>query len=80
MKLIDIIENKINDYLVRYVKTWYWLATNTGIPKGTITDIKYKKNKSLNLSTLITIIRALGITVAEFFDDKIFEEMIEGID
>ena len=44
------------------------------LSKGTIVCVQYSKYKSVNLSTLITIIRALNITIPEFFDSPLFLE------
>lgn len=44
------------------------------MPHETMRYLMGNKNKTVNMKTVLLIIRGLGITAAEFFDDPIFED------
>ena len=73
MKLSEVVAIRIRNILKNKKMTQYRLEINSGLPKGTFTSLMYSRYKSVNLTTLIIVIRALGMTVSEFFDDPIFE-------
>ena len=51
----------------------YRLEKITGISHSTLASLIGEKKGSCTLRTLMIIIRALGISMSEFFDDPIFE-------
>ena len=53
--------------------TQYRLEQNSGISHGTMNSFLNGRNKSCNLTTIVLIIRAFGMSISEFFDDPIFE-------
>jgi len=54
--------------------SWYKLEQESLLSKGTIVYVQYSKYKSVNLSTLLTIISTLDISIPEFFDSPLFSE------
>ena len=53
--------------------TQYKLAQETGLYHSTMTDILNCKYQTPNFKNMALIIRALGMTMAEFFDSKYFD-------
>lgn len=51
----------------------YRLEKIIAMPHNTMKTLMTERNKSVNLKTVMQIIRGLGMTTAEFFDDPIFE-------
>ena len=74
MKISKAITTRINEMLIEKDLSWYKLEKITGLSKGTIVGIQYSKYKSVNLTTLVIIIRALSISIDEFFKSPLFSE------
>lgn len=74
MKISKAITTRINEILIEKDLSWYKLEKITGLSKGTIVGIQYSKYKSVNLTTLVIIIRALSISIDEFFKSPLFSE------
>lgn len=51
------------------------LATICGITQSTLNNIVSKRNHSTTVSTLQKICDGLGITILDFFDDPLFENL-----
>lgn len=73
MKVSKAISMRIREILKEKNITQYRLEISSGISHATMMDIMNARRESCNVKTLIIIIRTLGITVSEFFDDPIFE-------
>ena len=74
MTISKAVSARINEILINKNMTWYKLEHVTGLNKGTIIGIQYSRYKSINLTTLVIIIRALGISIDEFFNSPLFSE------
>lgn len=70
--LSDAIVDRLLKYMGEQNLTQYKLASLSGVPFSTIKSIMQKRTKSIDLKTLISISNGLGISVAEFLDDKSF--------
>ncbi|MBQ6162985.1 MAG: helix-turn-helix transcriptional regulator [Clostridia bacterium] len=55
------------------------LATVSGITQSTLQNVTSGRNKSTTVSTVKKICDGLGITVREFFDDDIFDNLEQEI-
>jgi len=73
MTLANAVSKRIRNILNEKKMTQYRLEQNAGISHSTMSCFLNGRYKSCNLTTVVLIIRALGMTVAEFFDDPIFE-------
>ncbi len=74
MKVSQAVAKRIREILKQKKMSQYRLELNSGLSKGTFISLMYARYKSVNLSTLIIIIRTLGITINEFFDSPLFSE------
>ena len=74
MTISQAVTARINEILREKDMTWYKLEQITGLSKGTIIGIQYSRYKSINLTTLVIIIRALCISIDEFFKSPLFNE------
>ena len=61
MTISKAVTTRINELLVQKNMSWYKLEQESLLSKGTIVCVQYSKYKSVNLSTLITIILAITI-------------------
>lgn len=74
MKISEIIAKRIREILAEKDISIYRLEKNSGLSKGTISSVMYARYTGINITTLIVIIRTLGISVQEFFDSPLFDE------
>ena len=74
MKVSQAVATRIREILAEKNMTQYRLEMNSGLSKGTLTSLMYARYKGVNLTTLITVIRTLGITIYEFFKSPLFDE------
>ena len=74
MTISQAVTARINELLIEKGMTWYRLEHITGLSKGTIIGIQYSRYKSVNLTTLVVIIRALGVSIDEFFKSPLFTD------
>lgn len=73
MTLMEAIVIRIKQLLKQRNWSQYRLEQNSGVSHNTMTTLFQCRNKSCNIATVVLIIRAFGMTVAQFFDDPIFE-------
>ncbi len=55
------------------------LATESGIPRSTIKNILYGKSQNPGILTIKKLCDGLEITLPEFFNTKVFEELEQEI-
>lgn len=77
MRLVEAVGKRIQALIDEKKITCYKLAKDGGIPRQTIAAILNGKNKTVSLNTIFQITETLGITLDDFFHDKIFEEVTE---
>lgn len=74
MKVSQAVATRIREILAEKNMSLYRLEINSGLSKGTLTSLMYARYKGVNLTTLIIVIRTLGISVDEFFKSPLFDE------
>lgn len=73
MTLSEAVAKRVRGILNEKNMTQYRLEQNSGVNHSTMKAFLNGRYKSCNLTTVVLIIRSFGMTVAEFFDDPIFE-------
>jgi len=73
MKLNKAFALRVRELLKSKKMTQYKLAQETGLYHSTMTDILNCKYETANFTNMALIIRALGVTMAEFFDSPLFD-------
>lgn len=73
MKLSTAVAMRISNILREKNMSQYRLERNIAMPHNTMKSLMGERNRSVNLRTVMQIIRGLGMTTAEFFDDPLFE-------
>lgn len=74
MKVSQAVSTRIREILAQKNITQYRLEMNSGLSKGTLTSLMYARYNGVNLTTLLVVIRTLGISVDEFFKSPLFDE------
>lgn len=65
------IENLMNDYKINGNK----LSLSSGIDRSTVNRFLKGKNKSIKIESITLICQSLNITLKDFFDDKVFDDV-----
>ena len=74
MLLSDAIKIRIEYYLKKNNMSLWQLYKSSGIPKATLYAYMKSNDALPKLDTLHHICEGFGITIKEFFNDKMFEE------
>ena len=80
MKLSDAVGKRVENLLAERNMTQYQLYKNGGIPRSTISVTVDGKYKTVKLDTIYQIVATLGISLKEFFDDTLFDEIEDFLD
>lgn len=79
MTLKEAIIQRIVDLCGEHGLTINKLSTVCGMTQSTINNIVNGRNKSTTTSTVKKICDGLGITITEFFDDPLFQDLDQEI-
>ena len=71
MKITEAVDSKIKKLCKERGYTVYAFSQKSGIPESTINSIK--GHKDCTLLTILTICSAFDMSLAEFFDDELFD-------
>jgi len=75
MKTIcEAVKFRITALLEERKMTQYRLEQNSDVAHGIMNGIMLLRNKSVDLMTVVKIAGGFDMTVAEFLDDKLFNE------
>jgi len=75
MKLINAISRRTIAILNEKGYTQHRLCKEGGLPKGTISHLVNATKGDVKMSTIWEIADTLGMTLKEFFDDPLFDEI-----
>lgn len=75
MKLTEAISLRVSQLLKERNLSQYSLFKNGGVPRSTVCDVINNKKKRVSTETIYQICSTLGISLAEFFDVPIFENL-----
>ena len=76
MQLSDATRKRIN-FLLKEKNMKLWdLSKAAGISLSTISDFLKNDTKNLRMDTMLHICEGFNITLKEFFDDPLFEDVI----
>ncbi len=73
MKISTAVALRISNILRERNMSQYRLEKTIDMPHNTMKTLMHERNESVNLKTVMQIIRGLDMTVAQFFDDPLFE-------
>ncbi len=73
MKISTAVALRVSNILRERNMSQYRLEKIIDMPHNTMKTLMHERNESVNLKTVMQIIRGLDMTVAQFFDDPLFE-------
>lgn len=74
MKISEAVALRVGKILNDKKLTQYRLEHDIAMPHNTMKTLMGKRNKSVNLRTIMQIAKGLDMTLSEFFNDPIFED------
>ena len=77
MNLDEAVRIRLNQLLKEKGFHQYQLYKEGGIPRATISQTLSGKNGKIKLDTLYQIISTMGVSLKEFFDDPIFDNILD---
>lgn len=75
MKLTEAIAIRVKKLLHERGLSAYSLFKNGGVPRSTISNVVNNNKKRVSTETVYQICSTLGISLKEFFDDEIFDNL-----
>lgn len=75
MKLVKATAIRVKNLLEKRGLTQYSLYKMGGIPRSTTNDVVNCKKKRVSSETIYQMCSTLGISMKEFYDDPIFDEV-----
>lgn len=77
MKLYDAVIARLRTLMQQKGITQYNLNREGGIAKSTLSQLFNGKQENISLNLLYEILSTMGVTIKEFFDDPMFEDIID---
>lgn len=75
MYLSDAVRKRIKHYQKKKGMSLWALFKASGVPMSTLAAFMSKRTELIKLDTLLHICEGFGITITEFFEDDIFNEV-----
>ena len=75
MKLSEAIGIRVKKLLKERGLSQYYLFKNGGVPRSTISNVVNNNKKRVSTETVYQICSTLGISLKDFFDDKLFDNI-----
>ena len=75
MTLSDAVRKRIRYYLDKNKMSIWALFKATGIPRSTLCAVMNGTTELIKLDTLLHVCEGFNITLLEFFDDPIFNDV-----
>lgn len=75
MKLAEAIAIRVSQLLADRNLSQYSLFKNGGVPRSTVCDVINNKKKRVSTETIYQICSTLGLSLSEFFNAPIFDNL-----
>lgn len=75
MTLMEAVSNRLQQLQAERNFTNYQIQKEGGVPRSTVGKLVAKKFNTVQLDTIYQIASTMGITIREFFDDPIFDQI-----
>ncbi len=75
MKLTEAIAQRVKDLLEERNLKQYALFKKGGVPRSTVSNVVNEKKKRVSTDTVYQICSTLEISLKEFFDDPLFDNL-----
>lgn len=77
MTLMEAVSDRLKKLQKEKGFTSYKIQKEGGVPRSTVGKLVSMKFKTVELDTIYQIVSTMGITIREFFDDPIFDNVTD---
>ncbi len=78
MNLSDAIVKRLNELMKEHSFSQYDFFTKGGMPKSTVSQVLNGNRKNrIAISTIFEMVSTMGVTLKDFFDSPIFEQVTD---
>lgn len=77
MTLMEAVSDRLKRLQAERSFTSYKIQKEGGVPRSTVGKLVSMKFKTVELDTLYQIVSTMGMTIREFFDDPIFDNVTD---
>lgn len=77
MTLMEAVSDRLQCLQREKNFTSYKIQKEGGVPRSTVGKLVAKKFKTVELDTIYQIASTLGISLKEFFDDPVFDQVTD---
>ena len=77
MTLMEAVSDRLKRLQKEKGFTSYKIQKEGGVPRSTVGKLVSMKFKTVELDTLYQIVSTMGISIREFFDDPIFDNVTD---
>lgn len=77
MTLMEAVSDRLKRLQAEKGFTSYKIQKEGGVPRSTVGKLVSMKFKTVELDTLYQIVSTMGMTIREFFDDPIFDNVTD---
>ena len=77
MKLAQAIKTRMLDLMEKKNFSQYDFYKKGGVPKATASQVLNETRERVAVKTVYEMIAAMGVSLKEFFDDPIFDEVTD---
>lgn len=77
MTLMEAVSDRLKRLQAEKGFTSYKIQKEGGVPRSTVGKLISMKFKTVELDTLYQIVSTMGMTIREFFDDPIFDNVTD---
>ena len=77
MTLMEAVSDRLKRLQLEKNFTSYKIQKEGGVPRSTVGKLIAKKFKTVELNTIYQIASTMGVTLKEFFDDPIFDNVTD---
>lgn len=75
MKMVKAIGTRLQEIMNEKEYNYYRIQRDGGVDRSTVADIVQSKYKKVVVNTLYSILQTMGVTMKEFFDSPLFDEI-----
>ena len=75
MKMVEAIGTRLQEIMKEKEYNYYRIQRDGGVDRSTVADIAQSKYKKVVVNTLYSILQTMGVTMKEFFDSPLFDEI-----
>lgn len=75
MRMVEAIGARLQEIMKEKDYNYYRIERDGGVDRSTVSDIALAKYKSVVVNTLYAVLQTMDVTLKEFFDSPLFDDI-----